>query len=249
MTIKISTYGFGKGEEDTKFLSVQFSVAADENGIKFLSALGQFVEAYTQGIPVISAAEVQQTADAMVKGIVEQTPKPRAATKKAPAVVESVTPPLETASPKAPPAASAPPAVTSSAPVSSPIPASTALTAPAVPSALALPVATPHSAPEPVPAGEVFTKYGLPADPAELKHEFNPQQGPISLMQMKSFREVLTAFYARGITTAPDVRAVCLAYSDAPVIARLLQPNPDPEASIEKRIELGLSVLGKKATS
>jgi hypothetical protein len=236
MTIKIAAFEFGyDGDEETNVLEVRFEGSDGGEAIRFLSALGQFVEAYMHG------GDVRHL-------VATETPKTRAAaTKKAPAVVEAVTPPLEALPPKAPPAGSAPPAVTSSAPVSSPTPVPTAPTASVAPSAAAPPAVTPPSAP--VAPAEALAKFNLPVDPSEFKHEFNPQQGPISLVQMKSFREVLTALFSRGISTQADVEAVCRAYANTPVISRLLQPNPDPEASIEKRIELGLSVLSRKTSA
>lgn len=240
MTIKISAYEYGTNpSEHGQELGVRFEVGEGE-GIKFLVGLEAFLAAFNAGRALEPVLQAQQppepvaveAAPAVVAPVRSRkravpTPEEVVQVEHGPVVIETVTPPLAaTLAPKAAPAAAvssppSPPAATHSAPVSSLAPAAVVPT-PTTAGAASEAAATP----------ELLAALGLPPTP------------PPALAGAKSFRDVMVYLYSHGVTTQAGLESVCRAYAPGvPAVARMLTPNPDPEASLEKRIERAISVL------
>lgn len=71
---------------------------------------------------------------------------------------------------------------------------------------------------------------------------------PAVMRGAKTFRVVMQHFLDQKVTDPAAIELACRSYAPhVPVIAKLLQPNPDPEATLPKRIALSLKVMGAKA--
>jgi hypothetical protein len=262
MTVRINSFNFFNGDDAE--VEVRFGLpSSSDDAMRFLSALGAFVSNYgSKQIPALPMSDESkephavETAEAVQPAPATKSRARRSAPPAPPAPEETkpvdnfgeetaaVAPPTvtETVVPARDPKAASAPAVATTDVVSSPAPAPREAVRRVATPAPATPPKAPTGASSAPSAGASQTT--LPTVDGAAIARVPVSEIPADLMAAKSFKNALVWLLRNGYDSAEKLTRACYMYGDVPCIGRYLEPSPDPEMAIERRVARAFEVLG-----